>query len=297
LRLGKFRWFGTVSLRSSMANQSGIDGEEEEMSFLDHLEVLRWHLVRSSAAILIGAIGAFIFKGFIFDLLIFGPKKPDFITYKALCAFSNQLSEWVPAMFPDGAICIGQDLPELVNLTMAGQFSAHIMTALVAGVIMAIPFILWEIWRFVKPGLKQTERNMARGFIASASLLFFAGVLFGYYVISPLSINFFLNYQVSDEVVNSPTLSTYISLITSVVLACGAVFELPILVFFLSKAGIVTPQLLKAYRRHAMVGALILSAIITPPDIFSQILVSIPIMILYELSIWISRLVSKQEAA
>jgi sec-independent protein translocase protein TatC len=279
-----------------MANEPGID-ENDEMSFLDHLEILRWHLVRSITAILLAAIGAFIFKGFIFDVIIFGPKQPNFITYRAICAFSNKLSEWVPALFPDGAICIGQDLPDLVNLTMAGQFSAHIMTSLIAGVIIAFPFILWEVWRFIKPGLRPAEQKMARGFIASASLLFFSGVLFGYYVISPLSINFFLNYQVSDAVVNSPTLSTYISLITSVVIACGAVFELPILIYFLTKVGLVTPKLLKGFRKHALVAALVLSAVITPPDVFSQILVSIPIMVLYELSIWISRFVTKREPA
>lgn len=267
------------------------------MSFLDHLEVLRWHLIRSIIAIMIAAIGAFIFKGFIFDTLIFGPKRPDFITYKVLCAFSNKLSIWIPALFPDGAICIGQDLPELVNLTMAGQFSAHILVSLIAGVIIAFPFILWEVWRFIGPGLKASERKMARGFIAAASFLFFSGVLFGYFVISPLSINFFLNYQVSETVLNNPTLTTYISLVTSVVIACGAVFELPILVFFLTKVGVVSPKLLKAFRRHALVAALILSAVITPPDVFSQILVSIPILILYELSIWISRIVSKRDAA
>ena len=272
-------------------------GQEDEMSFLDHLEILRWHLIRSVTAILLASIGAFIFKSFIFDVVIFGPKKPDFITYQFLCSFSKMMSDLVPAMFPNDAICIGQNLPDLVNLTMAGQFSAHIITSLVSGVVIAFPYILWEVWRFIKPGLQVKERKMARGFVASASFLFFSGVAFGYFIISPLSINFFLNYQVSDEVLNSPTLSTYISLITSVVIACGAVFELPIVVYFLTKAGLLTPQLLKAFRRHAMVGALLLSAIITPPDVFSQILVSIPIMILYELSIRISRLVTKKDAA
>ncbi|HAQ72039.1 twin-arginine translocase subunit TatC [Salibacteraceae bacterium] len=271
--------------------------EEAEMSFLDHLEILRWHLIRSVTVIMLASIGAFVFKGFIFDVIIFGPKQPDFITYQFLCSFSKTMSELVPAMFPNDAICIGQNLPNLVNLTMAGQFSAHIITSLVAGVIIAFPYILWEVWRFIKPGLQNKERNMARGFVASASFLFFCGVAFGYFVISPLSINFFLNYQVSDEVLNSPTLSTYISLITSVVIACGAVFELPIVVYFLTKAGLLTPQILKAFRRHAMVGALLLSAVITPPDVFSQILVSIPIMILYELSIRISRIVTKKDAA
>lgn len=268
--------------------------EEAEMSFLDHLEVLRWHLIRSFTVILAAAIAAFIFKGFVFDTLIFGPKKPDFITYKLLCSMSEQLSIWFPALFPSGAICIGQNLPNLVNLSMAGQFSAHILTSLVAGLIFAFPYVLWEVWRFIKPGLRKEERRMARGFVFFASILFFAGISFGYFIISPLSVNFFLNYQVSAEVVNSPTLSTYISLITSVLIACGFVFELPILIYFLSKAGIVNPKMLKAFRRHALVGALILSAIITPPDVFSQILVSIPILILYELSIWISRMVVKQ---
>ncbi|MEZ4720356.1 MAG: twin-arginine translocase subunit TatC [Flavobacteriales bacterium] len=273
-----------------------MESQEDEMSFLDHLEVLRWHLIRSILAILIAAIGAFIFKGFIFDTVIFGPKKPDFLTYRLLCKLSDKMSEIVPSMFPDGAICIGQDLPSLVNLTMAGQFSAHIMTALVAGLVIAFPFIIWEVWRFIMPGLKATERKYARGFVASTSFLFISGVLFGYYVICPLSVNFFLNYQVSEEVLNNPTLSTYVSLITTVVLACGAVFELPVAVYFLTKAGILSPKVLRAFRRHSIVGALIVSAVITPPDIFSQILVTIPILILYELSIWISGVVMKQQA-
>lgn len=269
----------------------------DEMSFLDHLEVLRWHLIRSLIAIILGAVAAFIFKGFVFDTIIFGPKKPDFFTYRLLCRLSEKMSEWLPNMFPDGAICIGQDLPTLINLTMAGQFMAHILTALVAGIIMAFPYIVWEIWRFVKPGLKSSERKNASGFVGAATFLFLCGVMFGYYVISPLSINFFLNYQVSAEVLNNPTLSTYISLVTTIVLACGAVFELPVLVYFLTRAGILSPKVLKAFRRHAIVGALVLSAVITPPDIFSQVLVSIPILVLYEVSIWISRLVTKKDAA
>ena len=146
--------------------------EEAEMSFLDHLEILRWHLIRSVTVIMLASIGAFVFKGFIFDVIIFGPKQPDFITYQFLCSFSKTMSELVPAMFPNDAICIGQNLPNLVNLTMAGQFSAHIITSLVAGVIIAFPYILWEVWRFIKPGLQNKERNMARGFVASASFLF-----------------------------------------------------------------------------------------------------------------------------
>lgn len=267
--------------------------QSEEMSFLDHLEVLRWHLVRSIIAIMLGSIGAFIAKGFVFDVLIFGPKKPDFPTYRFLCKMSDKMSELVPSMFPDGAICIGQDLPDLVNLSMAGQFSAHILISLVAGLIIAFPYLVWEVWRFISPGLNPSERKNARGFVAATTFLFLSGVSFGYYVISPLSINFFLNYQVSEAVLNNPTLTTYISLITTVVLACGAVFELPVLVYFLTRAGILSPKMLRAFRRHAIVGALVLSAVITPPDIFSQVLVTIPIIVLYEISIRISGVVSK----
>lgn len=277
-----------------MANEEQYN-QGGEMSFLDHLEELRWHLIRSLLAVTLGAIVAFIFKGFIFDTIIFGPKKPDFPTYRFLCSLSNEMSSLLPALFPDGAICIGQDLPALVNLTMAGQFTAHIMTALIAGLIMGSPVVFWEIWRFIAPGLHHTEKAMARGFVFAATFLFFCGVLFGYFVISPLSINFFLNYQVSSEVLNNPTLSTYISLITTVALACGAVFELPLLVFFLTRVGILSPKILKAFRKHALVGGLILSAVITPPDVFSQILVCIPILILYEISIWISGMVKRKE--
>jgi sec-independent protein translocase protein TatC len=272
-----------------MTNESSND----EMSFLDHLEVLRWHLIRSISAILIAAIGAFIFKGFVFDTVIFGPKRADFITYRLLCKMSDFFSELLPSLFPNGAICIGQDLPDLVNLTMAGQFSAHILTAIVAGIIIAFPYLIWEVWRFIAPGLKASERKYARGFVLATSFLFMCGVCFGYFVISPLSINFFLNYQVSDAVLNNPTLSTYISLVTTVALACGAVFELPVAVFFLTRAGVLSPKVLRAFRRHAIVSALVLSAVITPPDIFSQILVTIPILILYEISIWISGMVTK----
>tara|TARA_B100000902_G_scaffold329816_1_gene326491 strand:+ start:2573 stop:3406 length:834 start_codon:yes stop_codon:yes gene_type:complete len=273
-----------------MTNESSSN----EMSFLDHLEVLRWHLIRSISAIFIAAIGAFIFKGFVFDTVIFGPKRADFITYRLLCKMSDFLSELLPSLFPNGAICIGQNMPDLVNLTMAGQFSAHILTAIVTGIIIAFPYLIWEVWRFIAPGLMASERKYARGFVLATSILFMCGVCFGYFVISPLSINFFLNYQVSDVVLNNPTLSTYISLVTTVALACGAVFELPVAVFFLTRAGVLSPKVLKAFRRHAIVSALVLSAVITPPDIFSQILVTIPILILYEISIWISGMVTKK---
>jgi sec-independent protein translocase protein TatC len=268
--------------------------EQEEMSFLDHLEALRWHLIRSVLAVVVGAILIFINKHFVFDVIIFGPKKADFLTYRALCLLGETIHEWIPSMMSADAICIGQNFPKLQNINMSGQFMTHISTALIGGGVVAFPYIIWELWRFIKPALHTGEKNYTRGVVFFSSLLFICGILFGYYVIAPLSINFFITYQVSEEVLNNLTLSTYISTLTTVVLSCGLVFELPIVVYFLSKVGLLTPEFLRKYRKHALVGALILSAIITPPDVFSQLLVSVPIMFLYEISIIISRFVQKK---
>ncbi len=256
---------------------------EKEMSFLDHLEELRWHLIRSTVAVVVLATLAFIFKRFIFDVLIFGPTRPDFPTYASFCELSRQLGM--------DTFCF-QEMPfKIQSRTMAGQFSAHMWTSIYAGVIVAFPYILFEFWRFISPGLKEKERKSSRGFILIASLLFFFGVLFGYYLITPLSINFLGNYQVSEEVINQFDLDSYISLVRTSVLACGIVFELPILMYILTKIGLVTPEILRKYRKFALIIVLILSAVITPPDVVSQIIVAIPILILYEVSIFISKIV------
>jgi sec-independent protein translocase protein TatC len=180
---------------------------------------------------------------------------------------------------------------------MAEQFSMHIIVSLVAGIVIAFPYIFWEFWRFIIPALYDKEKNTAHGAVFFTSLLFILGVLFGYYIISPLSVNFLGNYKVSESVISAPTLRSYVQTITSVVLAAGLVFQLPILVYFLSKVGLVTPDFLKKYRRHSLVLIVTLSAIITPPDIFSQVLVAMPLMILYEIGIAISRRITKQQAA
>ena len=267
--------------------------EEEEMSFLDHLEALRWHLIRSLLAVTVLSVLAFLNKSLLFDTIILGPKKADFPTFRFLCRASEKLSEWLPFMFSKTTLCIGQNLPPLQNIDMAGQFTTHIMVSLVAGMVFAFPYVFYEIWSFIRPALYSGEKNYTRGAIFFTSLLFAMGVAFGYYVIAPLSINFFLGYSVSTEVQNIPTLGTYISTVTTVVLACGIVFQLPILVFFLTKLGLLGPNLLRRLRRHAIIGALVLSAIITPPDVFSQLLVTIPLMFLYEVSIFISARVEK----
>lgn len=178
---------------------------------------------------------------------------------------------------------------------MAGQFSAHMWTSIYAGFILAFPYVLYEFWKFISPGLKENERKSSRGFITIASILFFLGVLFGYFLISPLSINFLGSYQVSDEVINQFDIGSYIALVRTSVLACGIIFELPILIYILTKIGIITPEFLKKYRKYALIIVLIISAIITPPDILSQIIVAIPILILYEVSIYISKIVVRNQ--
>jgi len=270
-----------------MTKKLGTGEQEKEMSFLDHLEVLRWHLIRSTLAVVIVGVVAFLAKDFIFDTILFGPKKAEFPTYQFFCNISKSLGL-------DESFCIGPDF-RIQSRQMAGQFSAHIWTSIWAGFILAFPYILWEVWRFISPGLYENERKNSRGFILIASLLFFIGVLFGYYVISPLSINFLANYHVSQEVFNDIDLASYISTIRSSVIACGLIFELPIIMYFLTKVGIVTPEFLRKYRKISIVVVLILSAVITPPDIASQIIVAIPILLLYEVSIYISKVVLKRE--
>lgn len=245
--------------------------------------------MRSAIAVLVFSILAFVNKSFLFDEVIFGPKRADFFTFQKLCELSEFLSVKVPSVFTDaGLLCIGQDFPALQNIDMAGQFTSHIMVSMIAGLVISFPYILWEMWSFIKPGLETNESNYAKGLVFWATLLFLTGVLFGYYLIAPLSVNFFFTYSISSQVQTLPTLSTYVSTVTGVVLAAGIVFELPLIVYFLSKVGILSPEILRTYRKHFVVAALILSAIITPPDIFSQVLVTIPLVFLYEISIRIS---------
>lgn len=258
------------------------------MSFLDHLEDLRWHLIRSTLAILIAGIGAFMVSGFIFDVIIFGPKSMDFPTYKYLCKMSQILNM-------DTTFCNDAFPFTIQNRTMGGQFSADIWTAIYAGMVIAFPYIIYQLWSFISPGLKPNERQHSRGFIVVTSLLFFLGVLFGYYVVTPLSINFLGTYSVSTEVSNEIDLGSYISLVRSSSLASGLVFELPMIMYFLTKIGVVTPEILKKYRKYALVVILIISAVITPPDVASQVIVAIPILVLYQVSIYISAIVVRNQ--
>ncbi|CAM3565851.1 twin-arginine translocase subunit TatC [Zobellia roscoffensis] len=261
----------------------------DEMSFLDHLEELRWHLIRSVLAVIILATVAFVMSGFIFDTVIFGPSKMDFPTYRLFCEIATYLDF-------DSAFCADKLPFTIQSRTMGGQFSADIWTAIWVGFIVGFPYVLYELWKFISPGLHPNERRHSKGFIFIASFLFFMGVLFGYYVVAPLSINFLGTYQVSEIVLNEFDLDSYISTVRTAVIACGVLFELPIIIYFLTKVGVVTPEILKKYRKIALVVVLILSAVITPPDVTSQIIVAVPVIFLYQVSIYISKVVLKKEA-
>lgn len=261
--------------------------QEKEMSFLDHLEELRWHIIRSTIAIISAATLAFLGKSFLFDVIIFGPTKPDFYTYDMLCNASKLIGY--------DSFCDTVFDFEVQSRTMAGQFSAHIWTSITFGFILAFPYVLYEFWKFISPGLYTKERKHSRGFLFFSSVLFFIGVLFGYYVICPLSINFLGTYSVANQVHNDFDLNSYIGLVRASVLASGFIFELPIVIYFLTKIGLVTPAFLKKNRKYALVIVLILAAIITPPDVASQIIVAIPVIVLYQFSILISKIVIKKQ--
>ncbi|MCB2219631.1 MAG: twin-arginine translocase subunit TatC [Bacteroidetes bacterium] len=263
--------------------------DEPEMSFWEHLEELRAHIFRSLAAIFIFAIGAFIAKKYVFDYVILAPKDENFLTNRLLCRASDLLHI--------DALCIGKLNMSMQNINMSGQFMTHMYVSLIVGLVVAAPYVIWEFWRFIMPALKPKEKKYSRGAVFFSSLLFIAGVLFAYYLIVPLTINFLGTYQVSEQVANQINLNSYISTVLSVTLAVGIVFELPILVYFLTKVGIVTPAFLKKNRKIMLVIVLVLSAIITPPDVFSQVLVCIPLLGLYELSINISKRVYKEREA
>jgi sec-independent protein translocase protein TatC len=259
---------------------------EMEMSFWDHLEALRGHLFRSAIAIIVLAIIAFLNREFIFDKLILAPKNTDFISNRLLC----QLGKW--ANVP--SLCMENFDLKIINYNISGQFTTHMYISFFAGMIVAAPYVIWEIWRFIKPALYEKERRHSTGAVLSMSLLFILGILFSYFVIVPLTLSFFGTYQVSNAVNNQFALSSYISTVVSVTFSLGVVFELPVFVYFLTKVGIITPEFLKRNRKYTLVILLIVAAVITPPDIISQILVTIPLYGLYELSILVSQRISKK---
>lgn len=254
----------------------------EEMPFLEHLETLRWHLIRAFASIFVFATIVFLYPEFFVHELILGPSRVEFFTYEMFCQLSDKT-------------CIDKLPFTIQSRKLQSQFTTHLMSSLVIGVICAFPYAFWEMWRFIRPGLHAVEQKATRGATFVVSLLFGSGILFGYYLVAPLSINFLANYQLDPSIINEIDIASYISTLSMIVLACGLMFQLPIVVFFLSKAGIIDPPIMRMFRRHAFVVILVLSAIITPPDIVSQILISMPLVILYEVSIYISAWVWRKQ--
>ena len=268
------------------ATKHAPEEEEKVMSFWDHLEELRWHIMRSIIAVMVLAVIAFLNRKIIFDYIILAPSTPHFITNRVLCRIGEIIHV--------SSICIKSLHFQIINISMSGQFLTHMYISTVAGFILAFPYILYEIWRFVKPALHDKEEKYSRGGVFISSLLFMLGVLFSYFLIVPLTVNFLGNYQVSASVMNQISLKSYINTVVSVTFAVGIVFELPILVYFLTKIGIITPEFLTSNRKYMFVVLLILSAIITPPDMFSQIMVVIPLVGLYEVSIKVSKRIYKK---
>ena len=263
--------------------------KQNEMSFLGHLEELRWHLVRSVACIFILAIVFFVFATEIYENFLLAHIQPDFITYQLFCDLFNLFGM-------DSAFCnVNFEKNQLQSIKVTSQLMNSIWSSLILGLIISFPYLLWEVWRFVSPGLTKDEIKKSKGFIFIASFLFFIGVLFSFYVIAPISIHFLYNYQITDAIENSFTLESHIGLVTNMLLGVSILFELPVLIYFLTKIGLLTPEFLKRYRKHALVVVLILAAIITPPDVASQVIVAIPILILYEIGIKVSRRVIKNQ--
>lgn len=272
-----------------MANKKSPNQKEQtgEMSFWGHLDALRGTLFRSVIAIVALGIVAFINREFIFDSIILAPKEPDFFTNRVFC----RLADWVHIP----ALCMGNMKLDIININLSGQFTTHMYISMFAGLIVAAPYIIWEIWRFIRPALYENERKHSRGAVMVMSLLFILGVLFSYYLIVPLTLNFFGTYQVSESVNNQIALTSYISTVVSVTFALGVVFELPVFIYFLAKVGIITAAFLRKSRKYMIVILLIISAIITPPDVISQILVCIPLYGLFELSIVVAKKAGKEK--
>ena len=256
--------------------------EQGNMPFLNHLEELRWRLVRAAVAILIVGIVIWFYQETIINLVFLSMAKKDFITFRFMCqAFG---------------VCINDVPIKFQSMTVSGQFSYALMLSFLGGIVVTFPYLFYQIWAFVKPGLKFKEKNLARGIVFYVSLLFFIGILFGYYVVAPLSIQFFGTYQMSNKIENIFTINSYMSTILSTVFYCGLFFLLPVVTYLLTKIGLFDSAFLRKYRKHAIVVILILAAIITPPDVISQVIVSIPILILYEIGIVVSRRVEKQKS-
>lgn len=272
--------------------RSGNEPISEEMSFMDHIEALRWHLVRGVIVWLATAIGIFIFIDWIFDNIIYAPARPSFVTYAALCNWSHKLGLGESLCMPPVNI-------PLQGNTVSGPFMSALNIAMVGGIIVAFPYLFWELWRFIKPALSPKEVKYARGSIIWVSLCFFLGAAFGYFLLAPFTFNFLANFTLGTlgAYKYMPTLDDYIDTLNNIILGCGIAFELPVMAYVLAKIGLINAGFLRRYRKYAFVIILIVSAVITPsPDWSSQTIVAIPLLFLYEISIFIVSRVDKKKA-
>ncbi len=251
-----------------------------EMTFFDHIAELRRHILRSLLAISVFAIYFMSDKEFVFDKLMFGPRSPDFPTYRAICSLSN----W---MGMGNSICFEPPKFNVITRELGEVLMEHMYISVCLGVICAFPFIFWEFWKFIRPGLLESEQRAVRGSVGVCSFLFLLGNVFGYYILAPFSISFLASYTVEGLDV-SPTLESYVSYMTMFTIPTGLIFEMPVIAFFLTKIGIIGPKMLRTYRRHAIVAIVIIAGVITPPDVVAQTLVTIPLLALYEISIIVS---------
>lgn len=268
--------------------------QASDMSFLDHLEILRWHIMRSVVAILLVAIVIFVNRVYVMDQILLAPTSSNFVTYRWLCDFSHFANIYLPDLVDKDALCMSELNIKLTNLKLQGRFYAAMIVAFIGGLIGAFPYIFWEIWRFIKPALHKNESTKARGIVFFGSVLFLMGISFGYFMISPLAVHFLATFEIAEGIADFFDMNSIMGTIVSSTLACGVIFELPVITYYLAKIGLISSQFMKKYRKHSFVVTLILSAIITPPDVFSQVLVAIPIVILYEISILIARRMEKK---
>jgi sec-independent protein translocase protein TatC len=255
--------------------------ENQQMSFLQHLDELRWRLVRIAIAVISVAVVLWIYQEWVMNHVFLVLKEKEFITFKLLCAYFG--------------VCVSDTTVKMQSMTVSGQFNYAMMMSLMGGLIITAPYIFYQIWSFIKPGLKKNELRAAKGLVFYVSLCFFSGVFFGYFVVAPLTVQFFGSFQISPEIENNFTVGSYMGTVISTVFYTGILFLLPIVSFILTKIGLIGPEFLKKYRRHAIVVILIISAVITPPDMLSQIIVSIPIIVLYEIGIVVSTRTSKNK--
>lgn len=265
------------------------NSEDKEMSFFDHLDALRKHLVRSAYAIALFSILGFIYMDFVFHGIILGPLRTDFISYKIVCALSHRF-------YNSDQFCIGNLNIDLLNTEMAGQFMMSFKLAFMVGLILAMPYMIWQLWLFLKPALTEKERKNTRGFVFYTTFLFVSGISFGYFILAPISVNFLSTYTISPLIENKIVISNVVSFLTLVVLGTGIIFELPMIMYFLARIGILSSEFLKKYRKHAFIVILIVAAIATPPDVVSQITLTIPLYSLFELGIVVVKRVEKQKS-